>query len=360
MSLTVWLVIVFLIGVNAFYVAAEFSTVGIRRSRVMQLAQEGNWMAKRLVPIIQDPAKLDRYVAACQIGITVSSLVLGAYAQSRLAAVLGPLIGELGGMGAAAAQSTAALVVLAALTIAQVIFGELLPKSLALQFPTQFALFVVLPMQWSKRLFGPFIWLLNGSGNLVLRLLRVPRSAHRHIHSADEIDLLLVESRDGGSLEAEEHERLHRAIQLSVRSASDLMVPRERLAMLDADRPFEDLVAEVVASPYTRLPVYRGTRDRVIGILHTRDLATLVSRGRPALSLKGLLRPVVTVPGHLPCDDLLGAMRDQRTHQVIVQDADGRVIGLVALEDVLADMLGELADELKGESGVKTEESARG
>lgn len=350
MSLVVWLVIVVLILVNAFYVAAEFATVSVRRSRISQLAQEGNWLAERLLPTLNDPQRLDRYVAACQIGITLSSLVLGAYGQANLATALGASLERYGFWGEAAAQSVAALVVLIVLTAAQVILGELVPKSLALQFPTQTSLFLALPMQASVRLFSWFIAVLNGSGMLILKALKVPHVGHRHIHSPEEIELLMVESRKGGSLDADEHERLHRAIQLSVRTARELMVPRTHLAMVNADDTPETLLKQVVDSPYTRLPAYRGATDNVIGILHTKDLTTHLSRHGTDFPIERILRPVVAVPENVSGDRLLTTMRERRTHQLIVLDQYGGVAGLITLEDVLAEMLGELGDEFKGDA----------
>lgn len=347
MSPVVWLVILLLILVNAFYVAAEFATVSVRRSRVSQLAQEGNWLAERLLPTLNDPQKLDRYIAACQIGITLSSLVLGAYGQANLARALGAMLDRFGFWGEAAAQSAAVVVVLVALTVAQVVFGELVPKSLALQFPTQVSLYLVVPMQASVRLFAGFIAVLNGSGLLILKALKVPHVGHRHIHSPEEIELLMVESRKGGSLEADEHERLHRAIQLSVRTARELMVPRMHVVMIDADEAPAVILRQVAESPYTRLPVYRGTPDDVIGFLHTKDLALNVSQLGADFPIARLLRPVVAVPENLTGDRLLTTMRERRTHQLLVLDQYGGVAGLLTLEDVLAEMLGELSDELK-------------
>jgi CBS domain containing-hemolysin-like protein len=350
MSLVVWLVIVVLILINAFYVAAEFATVSVRRSRISQLAQEGHWLAERLLPVLNDPRRLDRYVAACQIGITLSSLVLGAYGQATLATALGGMLTRYGVWGEAAAQSVAAGVVLIALTAAQVILGELVPKSLALQFPTQTSLYLALPMQASVRLFSGFISVLNGSGMLILKAFRVPHVGHRHIHSPEEIELLMVESRKGGSLEADEHDRLHRAIQLSVRTARELMVPRTRLAMVNADDTPDVLLTQVVESPYTRLPAYRGATDNVIGILHTKDLTMHLSQHGKDFPIERILRPVVAVPENVSGDRLLTTMRERRTHQLIVLDQYGGVAGLVTLEDVLAEMLGDLGDEFKGDA----------
>src|SRR4051812_21861331 len=191
------LVVVALILVNAVYVAAEFAAVSVRRSRVQQLATDGNPLAGWLLPLLESPAALDRYIAACQIGITLSSLVLGAYAQSTFAVWLRPYFASVGGMQDVAAQSTSAAVVLLVLTVGQVIFAELVPKSIALQYPTQTALYTLVAMVPSLWIYRPFIKWLNGTGILVLRALGAPQQGHRHIHSPEEIELLIAESRDG-------------------------------------------------------------------------------------------------------------------------------------------------------------------
>ena len=339
-------IIVLLILFTALYVAAEFGAVGARRSRLRRLAEDGNALAARVLPVVEDPRELDRYIAVSQIGITLSSLLLGAYGQASLAPRVSPLVEQLMGVDRATAESTTAVVVLLSLTALAMILGELVPKSLALQDPTRMALATVLPMQWSQRLFSWSIDVLNGSGLLILRLLRVPSAGHRHVHSPEEIELLIAESRDGGLLEPEEQVRLARALRLGLRTARQLMVPRERLAALEVDTAFEDVLRAVTASPYSRLPVYRGSIDSVLGILHTKDLVTDFVQGGEG-SVRSLLRPIVRVRDTMPADRLLGYLRDRRSHQAIVVDEHGRVAGLITLEDVLAELLGGVADEFK-------------
>lgn len=345
--LLAWTIIVLLILLTALYVAAEFAAVGVRRSRLRRLAEDGNALAARLLPVVEDPVELDRYIAVSQIGITLSSLILGAYGQAQLAPVVAPLLERFGGMDADAALSSAGIVVLTVLTVLAVILGELVPKSIALQDPTRTALLTVLPMRWSQRLFSPFISFLNGSGILILRALGVPATGHRHVHSPEEIELLIAESRDGGLLEPEEQVRLHRALRLGLRSAAQLMVPRERLASVDATTPFAEVLRIVAASPYSRLPVYEGTPVNVTGVLHTKDVVTAFV-GRTPLSIASLLRPIVKVPPDMPADRLLAFLREQRTHQAFVVSASGQVEGLITLEDVVAELLGDVADEFKG------------
>jgi CBS domain containing-hemolysin-like protein len=340
-------VILFLILLTGLYVAAEFAAVGARRSRLRRLAEDGNGLAARILPVVEDPHELDRYIAVSQVGITLSSLILGAYGQATLAPVLAPLIQGVARLDAATAQSTAAVLVLLVLTVLAMIVGELVPKSIALQDPTGTAMFTVLPMQWSLRLFAWPIRFLNGSGALILRLLGVPSTGHRHVHSPEEIELLIAESRDGGLLEPEEQVRLHRALRLGLRTSSQLMVPRERLAALDIDTPMAEVLRIVTTSPYSRLPVYRGDLDHVAGMLHTKDLVTAHVSGGGRRTLASLIRPIARVRHDMPADRLLTFLRERRTHQALVVAADGRVIGLITLEDVLAELLGGVADEFK-------------
>ncbi|MBA2304298.1 MAG: HlyC/CorC family transporter, partial [Acidobacteria bacterium] len=264
--LLAWAIIVLLILLTALYVAAEFAAVGIRRSKLRRLAEDGNALAARLLPVVENPVELDRYIAVSQIGITLSSLILGAYGQAALAPVVAPVFQSLGGMDADAARSWAGVVVLLVLTVLAVIIGELVPKSIALQDPTRTALLTVLPMRWSQWLFSWSIAFLNGSGILLLRAMRVPATGHRHVHSPEEIELLIAESRDGGLLEPEEQVRLHRALRLGLRTAAQLMVPRERLASVDAGTPFPEVLRIVASSPYSRLPVYEGGPDNLLGV----------------------------------------------------------------------------------------------
>jgi CBS domain containing-hemolysin-like protein len=344
--LLAWAIIALLILLTGLYVAAEFAAVSARRGRLRGLADDGNALAARLLPVLENPRELDRYIAASQVGITLSSLILGAYGQATLAPRIAPLFERFGEMQAAAAQSTAAVVVLVFLTILAVVIGELVPKSLALQYPTTTALYTFLPMQWSMRAFAWSIWLLNGSGVLLLKLLRVPSSGHRHVHSPEEIALLIAESRDGGLLEPEEQVRLHRALRLGLRTARELMVPRARLAAVDASLPFSEVLRVVASSPYSRLPVFRGSLDSIIGILHIKDVVTrFVQPGR--LNVASLLRPIVRVPDTMPADRLLAFLRERRSHQALVVDAGDAVVGLITLEDVVGELLGGVADEFK-------------
>jgi putative hemolysin len=347
MPLIPLLVITGLIALTALYVAAEFAAVSVRRSRIRQRAEQGDAAALRLLPYLDDPQALDHYIAACQIGITLTSLIIGAYGQASLAGPLAGVIQRVSSLSESSARSTAAVVILVVLTVLAMVLSELVPKSLALQFPTQVALRTSLPMRWSLIVFSIFIRFLNGSGNLALRAMGVQPVGHRHIHSPDEIDLLIAESRDGGLLEPDEHRRLRRALQLGIRPARHLMVPRQEIVGVEIDTPIDDVLMRMAMTPYTRLPVYRGDIDHVEGLLHTKDLFRGYLDSGRLRSIRELMRPILMVHESVTADRLLTLMRERRSHAAIVMDEFGGVAGLVTLDDVLTEVMGEIADEFR-------------
>jgi putative hemolysin len=335
----VWVVSAILVLANAFYVSAEFGAVGVRQSRIQRLSDDGNRLAGQLLPYITTPLGLSRYVAASQIGITLSSLVLGAYAQATIAAAFAPTLASFVGWDDVRARSIADVTVLLALAATQAVLGELVPKSLALQFPTEVALATVLPMRWSLRAFRPFIALINGATRLLLRLVGGEASPQRHLHSPDEIELLIAESHDGGLLESDEQHRLRRALRLGRRSARDLMVPLSRLTMLPLDLAWTEVVAAVVASPFSRIPVYRGERQDIVGTLRVKDLVRRYVTHGPT-DLRHLVRPVVRVSQDIPADRVVSVLRERRAHQAIVVNAEQVPVGLITIQDVLEALVG--------------------
>lgn len=336
-------IILLLILVNALYVAAEFAAVSVRRSSVQQQAEDGNALAKRFLPFVMDGHKLDRLVATCQIGITLSSLVLGAYGQTALAPMLIPLFEGLGGMQMVAAQSTSAVVILVLLTGSQMILGELVPKSLALQFPTRVALFTVIPMQWSIRLLSWFIHVLNGSGLAILRALGVRNTGHVHIHTAEEIEYLIAESRQGGHFEPAEHARLREALRLGVTTVNEVMVPRTAIVGIEKDTPFPELLRRAAESPYTRLPVFDGTIDNVVGYVHVQDIV----RQSFDIREEAPLRQMLLIPEHMNLERVLERLRAERQHMALVVDEYSGTAGLVTVSDILDEIMGGIADEFK-------------
>jgi CBS domain containing-hemolysin-like protein len=346
----VWIGLAVLILLNSLYVAAEFGAVGVRRSRVRRLAEDGHWMARQLLPHIEDAVALDRYVGASQIGITVSSLGLGAFAQATVSIGLAPQVAAWLELDSESAQTASAIGVLVVLTSIQLIIGELVPKAIALQHPTQTALATFWPMRWSLWLFRPLLAVLNGTATLILRVLGVGGQSHRHLHSPEEIDLLIAESRDGGLLEPEEQQRLHRALRLSLKRARDLMVPRDRLTTLPLDASWDEVVSTLAASPFSRIPVFRESAEHIVGTLRVKDLVGRYVTEGPA-PLGSLIRPVVRITEDLPADRIIQLLRERRAHQAVVVDGDDRAIGLVTIQDILGEMLNSRAAPLESGTG---------
>jgi putative hemolysin len=225
----------------------------------------------------------------------------------------------------------------------------------ALQYPTQTSLYTLIPMVASQWVYRPFIKWLNGSGLLILRLLGARHQAHRHIHSPDEIELLIAESRDGGLLEPDEHRRLQRALRLNLRQARQLMVPRKRISAISIDTPLNEVVNVVAQSPYSRLPVFRGSLDNIVGILRTKDLVRWFVEGRPGATLAELIRPIPSVHESVTADRVLNDLRERRSHQALVVDEFGGTAGLLTLADVLTELLGHVGDEFRsGQLAIET------
>lgn len=339
------IVILFLVLLNALYVAAEFAAVSVSRPRLQQLADEGDVTAARLLPMVSNVQSLDRYVAACQVGITLSSLVLGAYGQEALSGMLAPYFDHLEGFETEAAHGTAAIVILIILTAFQMVLGELLPKTLALQFPIKVLLRLAHPMAWSLKFLHPFIQLLNGSGNLFLRLFGVPQTSHRHVHSAEEMQMLISDSLEGGLIETEEHERLSQALQLENRKVSEIMVPRDQMKVLDIRANLDTVLRALGESAFTRWPVYEGDVDQIVGIVHARDIARLALDPSRTFDLRRVVRQPLVVHSEMTADDLLSIMRIEHKQLAIVITDFSKPVGLVGISDVLDELMGDIDED---------------
>jgi putative hemolysin len=342
-----FLIISLLIFINAFYVAAEFSTVSARRSMLVQMASEGNAMARLLAPVVSDRSKLDTYVATCQIGITVSSLLLGFFGQSRLSPAIADLLSGREKLASAATLSITAALVLFLLTTLQVIIGELVPKSVGIQYPERLALLTVLPMRWSTILFKPLIWILNGSDRLALHLAgftREVQETHTHLHTPSEILMLFDKSRAGGQLDQEERRLLKNSLELRQVAVRQVMIPRTRMLAASIDTSYEELLRILADSPYSRLPLYEGTIDNIIGIVHLKDLFCL-RLSRAEHNVRNIIRPVLYVPESTLAGSVFALLQSKHHHVAIVLDEYGGTAGFVSLEDLIEEIFGELQDE---------------
>jgi CBS domain containing-hemolysin-like protein len=343
--LVVILTLIVLILINAFYVTAEFATVSARRSKLSQLAAEGNSLARFLLPIVRNPQQLDTYIAVCQIGITASSLVVGFYGQAQLTPVIAPVISRYTPLSPVTAQAITAPAVLLLLTGFQVLFGELVPKSVAIQYPEMLAMYTAVPMRWSTILFKPLVWFFNGSGQLILRVTRMTAVAEPiHIHEPQEIMMLFEESSDGGLLDDVERQLLLNSLQLRQLAVRQVMIPRNRMLSAPIDLNRDELLELLAKSPYSRLPLYRDSIDNIVGIIHLKDLLCLQVQ-TDQHDVSEAMRPVLFVPETLPVDDLFSSLQKKRYHVAIVLDEYGGTSGIVTLEDLIEEIFGEFQDE---------------
>jgi CBS domain containing-hemolysin-like protein len=356
--------ILILIFLNGLFVAAEFATVSARRTRISQMAGTGNRLAKVILPIMEDSKALDRYVAACQLGITASSLVLGSLGQNYIAVrlvepitsllvALEPILGNVGITSDAVATSAATTIsvtgVLVFLTILQVIFGELFPKSVAIQYPERVALVTAAPVTWSVQLLRPLIWLFNGSGNLILRLIGFnTHGAHSRAHSPAEIEILVTESHEGGLLDDEKRQMLRNAFRLRDLTARQVMVHRTRIIAAPVESSVVQLMELALEAGHTRIPLYQDSIDNFIGFVHIKDVFRLHVLGNS--NLAEILRDVVYVPETMPVVDVWETLSDRRQYMAVVFDEFGGTAGLITFEDLIEEIFGELQDEFDDES----------
>lgn len=345
------LVISVMVSFNALYVAAEFATVGSRRSRVQEAAEGGSGAAVQLLAILQDPKRLDAYVAACQIGITLSSLVAGAYGQAALTPLLEPIFG-------AGGRAVAVLIVLVLITSLQVVLGELLPKTAALRYPERLAMATLPPMRVSQWLFRPLVTLFNGSAFVLMKRLRLQVDhSHAHVHSPEELAGLYRASAAGGLIDAAERDMLAGVLNVDERLVREVMTPRTRLVTVEADATVGDALAELAHGPHSRFPVL-GEDDEVTGVVHLRDLFNEVQAG-PATLVSQVARPVLTVADVLTVPNLWRTLREERHHMAMVVNEYGSVAGMVTLEDALEEILGEVYDEFDDEAEPISEQDGR-
>lgn len=339
------LVIIILIFFNALYVSAEFSTVSSRRARLNKLSSEGNLFADALISIVEDSRRLDTYVATCQLGITVSSLVLGFYGQAQISELITPWVARWGDMSQIAANSISATAILVSLTSLQVLLGELVPKNIGIQYPEKLAILTFIPMRWSTFLFKPLIWLFNGSGQLIMKLLGLnSTSEHTHIHAPQEIVILAEESKDVGLLNQEELRLLKNTLEMRESMVRQLMIPRTKMFAAPSTYSWDKLLALIADSPFSRLPLYKGSKDNIIGVVHLKDLLCL-DQETQLNQVSEIIRPVVFVPETMPAKTVFNLLQRKHIHIAIILDEFGGTAGMVSLEDLIEEIFGEFQDE---------------
>lgn len=336
--------IVFLISLNALYVTAEFSAVSSRPSRLTKSAKEGNTIAATILDIVEDPRRLDAYIATSQVGITVSSLTLGFYGQSRLAGLISPYLDKLGDFSNLASQSISTTIILIVLSTFQVILGELVPKNIGMQFPERMVILTSLPMKWSALLFKPLIWLLNGSGELIMRLLGIDLEAdHSNVHSPEEILILVRESERGGKLKRKEKELLENVIQTREALIGDVMIPKANILSAPDSLLPKQLLNIIVDSPYSRIPIYSGSINNILGVIHFRDLICFDKNNYQ--TIREIIHSVPFLSETMTVKEVFTLLQRKHFQVAIIIDQYGLTSGMVTLEDLLEQFFGDLSNE---------------
>jgi CBS domain containing-hemolysin-like protein len=329
---------------NGFFVAAEFSLVSVRRTRIAELVARGQAGADSVQRAIENP---DRVIAATQLGITLSSLALGWIGEPALSHLLEPVVSLFPPvMRSGISHSLSAALAFTLITFLHVVVGELAPKSIALQDPERTSLVVARPTLLTERLFKPAIWALNGAGNLLLRLVGVqPVSGHQLVHSVEELKMLVDASTEGGVVQEAESEMLHAVFDFREMIVRQVMVPRTEVTAVEAETPLEEIIRLATESTYTKFPVYEESLDQVIGIVHVKDLLkAMQGPDCQNCTARNLMREPIFVPETLSVSALLRRFRDHRQHSAIVMDEFGGTAGLVTLEDLLEEIVGEVSD----------------
>lgn len=328
------LALVGLIVLNASFVAGEYGLVTARRTRIRELEREGNRRARAVLRITADPP---RFIAAMQLGVTITSLGIGALGEPVLAHLFEPVI----------ATVASVLLALLIITFLHVVLGELVPKGIALGHPESTALMLSTPVRLFFLACHPLVWVLQRSTEFVLGLVgQSPPGAEHEAHSEAELRMLLSTSADQGEIERDEQEMVARVFDFADKDASDVMVPRPEVVAISIDLPPEECLQTVLDSPYTRYPVYRGTLDEIVGVLHVRDLIEAMQGQNLAdVEIASIVRPATMVPETKDLLDLLTEFKRTSQHLAIVINEYGTMEGIVTLEDLVEEIVGEIEDE---------------
>jgi CBS domain containing-hemolysin-like protein len=342
--ITAILVITLLVILNGVFVAAEFAIVGAPRAAIDRKAQDGHRLARLVQRVLDDPKQQDRYIATAQLGITVASLGLGMYGEHVLAEWV---YGVLGGYGLPqwlASHGVASTVAVAMLTYFHIVIGEMVPKSVALQYAEQLALWITPPMLWIRNALFPFVIALNALGNQVLKILGVNRQAQNadQYYTAEELQLVVQESEDLGAIRADSGKMLQELFEFGDLTAGEAMVPRVRVVGIPLGTKPE-LVRDILGStPHTRYPIYERDLDHIIGMVHIKDLLRVLLRNEPIGRADA--RPLPLVPETAALDAVLATMRQERSQMVIVLDEHGGTSGVVTLQDLFEEVVGEIEE----------------
>ncbi|WP_312322160.1 hemolysin family protein [Soonwooa sp.] len=345
-SLVKLLIALLLVLLNGFFVAAEFSIVKVRYSQIQLKAAEGNKMAKQAEHIIKH---LDEYLSATQLGITLASLALGWVGESALHHIIEDVFHYFN-LNISETTITTVSVVCSfmLITIMHIVFGELVPKSIAIRKSEPTTFFIATPLRLFYNIFKPFIWLMNSLSNGFLRMININPATDQDIHSTEELQLLVKQSADSGEIQEENYEIIKNAFDFTDHNAKQIMIPRQNMVSVDIEDDSETIINQLMESGYSRIPVYEDSIDNIIGIFYTKEIIRAYFKSKGTLShddLKRLMREAYFVVGSKKISDLLKIFQQKKQHLAVVIDEFGGTEGIITLEDILEELVGEIQDE---------------
>lgn len=330
-----------LLGLTAFFVGAEFAVVKIRSSRIDQLIAEGNKKAVIAKKVVQD---LDYYLSACQLGITVTALGLGAFSKPFVKELMGPVFNWLS-VSDGVASVISYGISLAVVTYLHVVIGEMAPKTLAIEFSEKATMLLASPLYWFGKVMYPFIQVLNGTSRLFLKMFGVPAANHEQVYSEEELKIIMAQSFQGGEIDQTELKYMENVFSFDERVAKDIMVPRTDLITIDQNMEPADIIALMDEHNYTRYPVVEnGDKDKILGIVNAKKLLNHIVTGREIV-LEDFIRDVPHVVEVTRIKEIFKRMQKDRVHMTVVMDEYGGTAGILTMEDVLEELVGEIRDE---------------
>jgi len=340
---------VFLVILNGFFVAAEFAMVRVRGSQIEIKAKTGSRLAKTTRGILHN---LDGYLAATQLGITIASLALGWFGQSVVTAIM--LHGFLS-LGIVITSplilNISHFVAFAVITVFHITFGELAPKSIAIQRSTRTVMAIAVPLRLFYVVFKPIIWCLNTFANFILRLIGIDAAQGETHHSSEELQYLLEQGKETGAIDSNEHELIQNVFEFNERVVKNIMVPRTKISGVDIDTEKDELLEILITEGYSRIPVYDDVIDKIVGIVHAKDILPLLARNE-AIVLKDIIRKPYFIPETKKINDLMAELQQKRIQIAIVLDEFGGTAGMVTLEDIVEELVGEIQDEYDEEKPI--------
>jgi len=338
-----------LVFMNGFFVAAEFAIVKVRASQLELKAQEGNSAATLSKHIT---THLDGYLAATQLGITLASLGLGWIGEPVVSKIIINIMSLAGvAIRPELAHDIALPIAFAIITVLHIVFGELAPKSIAIQRSERTTLVIAYPLQFFYVIFRPFIWVLNGIANFLLRLLGISAVHGSEVHSSDELKYLMMQGKESGAIEKEDYDIIKNAFDFSEHTARQVMVPRSQVTAIDLNIFDETMLEKLIEENYSRIPCYEDDFDTVIGVVYLKDILLRMRRKEP-INIREIMRPVITIPETKRIRNLLKEFQLKHQQIAVVVNEYGRTKGIITMEDILEELVGEIQDEFDDEISI--------